>query len=598
MSLRKSFRLALIGTVGLVGLCHWAPPALAAAPPEKTLPNTTFLFVKANNAANLREAIKQSQMGQLWADPAMQPLKDDLAAKIDDASKKVKEAVGVSLLELLQLPQGPVSFAILAAKEGAKVPVAALLSADAGNKADTMKEVMTKATKLAEDDDTKVTTEDFMGKTLHVIQSTKPEDKDDPPVVWTSQGSIYHVSTDLDALKDLLSHADGRDDSLADSDSFQQVSKKVGDDGQFVWYLDVTQGIKLVVRAAANAGGKNGGNAQQVEAMLQVTGINGLKAMGGTVAFNAGHYDMLNKTFILAPGPSQGVLKIFAMPPTSLRPEPWVPATAATYESFSWDLDSAYKAIEDLTNMIQPGLLQALQQQLAGPNGGELDFQKDLFGPIGDRVTIITDFKKKPKNKTGDTTRTLVAVALEDSKAFRNTLNKLFAMAKISPKKRDFQGTTIYDIDPEDLGAAGAGNVTLTGPICVCVAKDTCFLATEPTLLELVLRGGPRLADSAEFQAVAREVPEQTSTLSYAKSEEAVRQIYDMVKGGQLQEAIKQAAANKGNGDAPNLDNLIDKSKLPEFSTISKYVSQTGGYGVMTEDGFFRVSFSLRKGNP
>ena len=84
----------------------------------------------------------------------------------------------------------------------------------------------------------------------------------------------------------------------------------------------------------------------------------------------------------------------------------------ASYQSLSWDLDNAYNAINDLVNKFQPGMLNVLEQQLAGPEGGQpLSFQKDIFGPLGDRITMISDFKKPIKE---DSQRVLVGVALED----------------------------------------------------------------------------------------------------------------------------------------------------------------------------------------
>ncbi len=43
----------------------------------------------------------------------------------------------------------------------------------------------------------------------------------------------------------------------------------------------------------------------------------------------------------------QGLLKVFSFPPVTLRPESWVPATVATYQTLSFDLDNAYTAIND-----------------------------------------------------------------------------------------------------------------------------------------------------------------------------------------------------------------------------------------------------------
>jgi hypothetical protein len=597
MPLRRLFRIALSGSMAVLG-CSLilAAPARAAAPIEKALPGSTFLLLKVNNAAAFRDSFNRSQIGQLWNDPAMKPLRDDFVSKLEDTNKSLQNAVGLTVLDLVELPQGPVALALIG-RDDPKIPFAGLVSVDAGSKAQVLNDAMVKFTKLSEEKgECKATTETFNDLTIHIIHSMKEEDKDDPPVVWTKQGGVFLIATDVDAVKDLVTHADGRDGSLADNESFMTVNRKVGDDAPALFYVDVTQGIKTFARAA----GGQGGNAQQIDALLQVTGINGLKALGGNFMFNAGSFEMQTKLFVLAPAPTQGVLKLFSMPAVNLRPEPWVPASAVTYESISWDLDNAYNALNELANMLQPGLLQNLQTQLPGPTGGEpIDFQKDLFGPLGDRISIISDYKKKPTDKDDeDNQRTLIGIALEDPKAFQTTLNRLLVMLKPTYKKREFQGTTIYDIELPDMPNGGGGKVAAQGAISLAVAKETCFLSIEPTLLEQVLRaGGPRLADSADFLSIAKELPNQTSTLSYARAEESARQLYEMIKSGQFQKAFEQAAM-AGGPDVPKVGELINKDKLPEFSVFSKYLSSSGGYGIMTDEGFYSVTFSSRKVNP
>ncbi len=90
-------RLALIGWLGLFG---WTALSLqlaqAAAPPERVLPDSTIFVLKLNDVKNFREAFRGSHYGQLWNDPAMKDFKDDLVQKLEDATKAVKEKLGVS----------------------------------------------------------------------------------------------------------------------------------------------------------------------------------------------------------------------------------------------------------------------------------------------------------------------------------------------------------------------------------------------------------------------------------------------------------------------------------------------------------------------
>jgi hypothetical protein len=272
----------------------------------------------------------------------------------------------------------------------------------------------------------------------------------------------------------------------------------------------------------------------------------------------------------------------------------------ASYQSLSWDLDGAFNAINDLVNKFQPGMLNVLEQQLAGPEGGQpLSFQKDLFGPLGDRITVISDFKKPIKE---DSQRALVGVALEDAKAFQNTLNRVIELAGSSPRKREFQGTTIYDFEvPNIPNAAAAGNIqTFKGPISLAIAKDTLFLTTDTTLLEQILRPGVvPLAESATYQTVAKEIPSKVSGMTFVKPDEQARLSYDMLKSGQFEKAILQGmAASRGGQAPPDLPKIINPEKLPDFSVFAKYLTLGGSYSVTDDDGLVATGFTLRKNNP
>ena len=136
----------------------------------------------------------------------------------------------------------------------------------------------------------------------------------------------------------------------------------------------------------------------------------------------------------------------------------------------------------------------------------------------------------------------------------------------------------------------------LDGPVSLAIAKDHLFLTTEPTILEQVLRsGGASLADSPEYQAVAKNFPETSSTQSYQKPEEGVRLLYDMLKNGGLLKAIKE---QNPNADVEKLKEVVDPAKLPDFSVIAKYLAPGGGFGMMDDDGIVFTRFTLKKANP
>jgi hypothetical protein len=559
-----------------------ASAAVAADAIEKALPATTFFFVKLDDVKNLKTAFTASQTGQLWADPAMKPLRDKIAGAFEDPNAKIKEALGVTLDELLSLPEGHGSIALVS-KDDPKIPLAALIVLDAGDNSTKMAEVMDRADKLAEGAGAKVATEESTGVTFHVIRSNENGD-DAPPVIWTQAGSVFYVSTDIETLKDVLANLKGRENSLAASENYTQILKKVGADEQFLWYADVNQVITLSSQVAAG----QGGNGDQIAAQVQLSGINGLKAIGGTISFNEGDFDFVSKTFFYAPAPLQGVLKLFSMPATDLKPEPWVPATVSSYSSFSWEIDKFWPALNELVDQFAPGVLEQVEKQLSGPDGGGLDIKKDIFGPFGKRVTTIGDYKK-PITETSQ--RILVAVALSNPTAAQNTINKVIALANADPKKREFQGVTIYDIElPPEVEVAGAG---LSGSISIAIAKDHLFVSTEPTLLEQVLRGGGQsLAESAEFQTALKHFPSNVSMFTFERPEDQVQVMYATLNNDQFKTALSQL--REQNPNAPDLEEFFDPKLLPDAKDIQKYFSPSGGYAVTSEEGLIYTTFTLK----
>jgi Protein of unknown function (DUF3352) len=597
MAQRAIRRLAFIGWLGLVGLAGLPDhSARAAAPPERMLPDTTLFLLKLNDVKSFRESFRSSQYGQLWNDPGLKDFREELSVRLEDASKALKERIGVSFRELVELPQGALAIAVLG-RDDPNLPAAGVLIAEAGENQKKLEEVFDRASKQAEDAGAKVAKEPFNSLTLHIVQPPKQGDEPRPPLVWTNAGSLFFVGSDVEIVKDLAAHREGRENSLGAADSFTKtLAKTDASKSQAVWYVDVAKIVKLVIKANNK---ENKAQAEQADLMATELGAYGLKSVGGSVALGTGAYDSQTKIFFNAPKPVTGILKLFSLPPVTLRPESWVPATVATYQTISWDLDNLFTAVDDLVNKFQPGMINLVQQQLVGPEGGQpLDFKADIFGPLGNRISVITDYKKPIKE---DSQRTLMAVALENPKAFQNTLTRLLQIANAAPEKREFQGTTIYDF-AVNLPAGPQGNAAaaLKGPISIAIAKDELFVTTDTTLLEQVLRpGNATLADSTSYQTIAKEFPEKISGMTYVRPDESARLSYDMLKNGTFAKALQQGMAGARQGrEMPDLNKLIPIEKLPDFGVFAKYLSLGGSSSVMDDDGFTMTGFTLRHANP
>ncbi len=279
MAKRAILRLALVGWIGLSGYSGLtANLAQAATPPERVLPDSTVFLLKVTDVNALRQAFQQSQYGQLWNDPALKDFRDDIAARLKDTSNTLKEKIGVTLRELIDIPQGYLAIAAVS-QDDPKLPVAVAIIADAGKNAERMTDVLTRSTKQAEEAGSKVTTESIQGGTLHIVQAPASKEKDKkeddakpetprPPLVWTSHGSVFFIGSNANLIKDLTTHVDGRSTgALANVESFAKTQSKTGAaDAQILWFLDVNKVIKIVTKANAKGGEAQ---AQQIENLVQ-----------------------------------------------------------------------------------------------------------------------------------------------------------------------------------------------------------------------------------------------------------------------------------------------------------------------------------------
>jgi hypothetical protein len=578
-------RLLVLGGATLTAL-----PAWAATAQEKSLPGSTIAFIRIGEAASFRKALQESQFGHLLADPALKPLLDDSGTKLDARAPRLGPNTRKTLRQLWDLAEGELTMAVVPAKDP-KMPFALIVSADGGKNAKAMLEALTNATNQAAQNGDKVTRETLKGMPLTVIRPGKPmADRANPLAIWTNVGSVFYVGVAVSPtpIRDVLGNLNGRTESLADTDAYKNVMRRLGTGGPMTWYVAGPPAIELASEMAA----QQGMDKAEVGAQLELVGLDGVLGVGGTYTLNSGEFDTVAKIFFYAPGQLPGLMRLFKLKKESLRPEPWVPADVAAYRTMNFDFDNAYVALNEFANQFADNFLKNFEQQLVGPDGKKLDIKKQIFAPLGNRITMISD-PKKPI--TAESQRRLFAVPLDDAKTARASLITVFDVFELKPKKREFQGVTIYDVDLSQV-ANQQGAPPPSQPISVAIANDTLFVSMEATLLEQVLRpGGPSLADSPAFQAVAKHLPAQSVSISYVKTDDQLHVVYERIKNGQIQEDV----------DALNVffegfrvADFIDAAKLPDYSVIGKHLLPGGGFAQTDDEGATITQFTLKPANP
>ena len=106
-------------TFSILALLILVAPAVAAPPPApQLLPQRTLAYFRINNCSQLSKDFGKTAFGKLFKDPKIRPLIADLYKQVEDAFKQIEQQIGVSLTQIMKLPQGELSVALVAPQQG------------------------------------------------------------------------------------------------------------------------------------------------------------------------------------------------------------------------------------------------------------------------------------------------------------------------------------------------------------------------------------------------------------------------------------------------------------------------------------------------
>ncbi len=571
MLLSKIRRNLLCGVTLFAAL---AAPALFAAdeesvPSDRLLPPGVLLHVRISDLSDLKERLPKTGFGKMYADESMAKVRDTIDEGFQKASKEAGEELGFPLSDLLNLPAGEITIALL---QPAGRDLAGIVLMDIGDQQETLDKALAKLDEALTSKGAKKKTETVEEVEVTIYEIPKPgadaSDEAKNTFCFFTEEGVFVGGSDLSVLQDVLSRWDGEsDDVLAEEEVYSYIRTKCAtredDDSVVEWYVDP---IGLVT-AALNANENFSTQALMISAYLPITGLDKLKAMGGNIDLAEGGYDVHQKSFVYAEQPTTGVLRAFEFPATDLAPPTWIGADTPQYTALNWDAPGAYDALTEMADTIlnQPGAAAAQVSQLTGQLGFHL--KDDLIDQIDGQVIMLSDINTEAQQVAQ---KLLVAVKLKDSTKFQETLNAILAKAGSQVTERDFEGTKIYDIQAPSQDVAPA----------LCIAKDYLFFSTHASMLEAALRptssGDGTLAKSKSFLRFKKLMPAQSSIITFSDLAKQMRPTYDMIKSGKL-DAVFQGQ--------------FDFSVFPDFDKIEKYFTISGGYTIPDEKGVFSENF-------
>ncbi|MDG1873096.1 MAG: hypothetical protein P8J27_04240 [Mariniblastus sp.] len=400
---------------GLVGVANAQLDPATRPPTQQLLPETTVAFIQVDNYRDLVMKMQDSSMGQMMQDEAVANLTTGLWDEAKMAYEDVKADVGLEIDDLMSLPSGEMTFAVIAPRR--KNPEFLLL--------------------LELDDETKAL-DRVMDRGREVIETrvgeeiTQEESEDgieyesfnvgDRRVRFFRMGGLIVGSTseeELDAFVDRWAEREvEKVRPLTANRKFVTImnrckgTKDIKPEGRF--FIDPISLAKSATRG--NVAAQVGLN------FLPAVGLDGLLGVGGSMLLSEDDFESVVHAHMLLANPRSGVFEMVALKPTDYEPETWLPNDIVSYMTTSWDVD---QMLSELTKMIESFQGEGVVDTWIENNINaeiELDLKEDILAHFTGRVTF-TQWMDKPIKVNSQVN--VIAMEINDLEAFEASLEAI-----------------------------------------------------------------------------------------------------------------------------------------------------------------------------
>lgn len=600
------------------------------------VPNTTKAYFSIPNVELLRGKFDETQLGALMKDPVMQPFVEDLRQQIDAKLGKSGIKIGIDWEDLEGVYGGEVSFAIIQ-PDGDKKQHATVLLVDVGENGEAANKLLDKVSKNLLAKEAKKSIRKVGAVEMSVF--TLPKKKDETVARQVCQvltGGRIIATDHLATAEGIVRRITGdRKDALEHLDAFhatqERCQKELGDGAPHVSFYVDPFGYAEVTRAASGGRKKRGTDMLKV---LMNQGFTAVQGIGGNVVFSTGEHEFVYRAFVYAPAVvrKEGdknkdkydlAARMLDFPESEgLVSQSWVPRHVATYATLNVKIKQAFNYVETFVDEMagDKGVFRDVIESIkTDPAGPMIDIPKDLIGNMGERATLITDYRLPitPKSE-----RLLVAIELTDEKTVAKTIDKAMG-ADPDAKKRVFDGHTIWEILNENendklevkIDGAGAlgGEEEEEEPkralpnSAVCVANGHLIIATHVDFVVDMLKkvpGSSSLADSADYKIVNTALEKlgagKDSVRGFSRTDETYRPTYELIRQGKMPESetLLGKLLNRLLGpdeEGVLRDQEIDGAKMPDFDVVRRYLGPSGMYTKSEGNGWFITGLLLTK---
>ncbi len=550
-------------------------------------PDTTLAYLRVDDVQQLQTQWNKTSTGQLMSDPQISPLFQEIYSSLIEAAKNFEEEVGLTINEVLQIPQGELAIAVIPTEESPAVCVLI----EARDRMPELEILLARATRNRSEGVKKEKV-----SFLEISNATPNLGWNRDSAYFIDQG-VFVFSNNVDILRQVAAvwtdNSIGHKSLASKSDFVTILSRCTGTAGerpQISFYVDPL--------SIAKEASKQNAGATAVFAMLPPLGIDGIKGIGGSVILAPEDFDSIAHFHLLLGSPRRGVLSVVRPKEGPIDPETWVSEEVGTYMTINWRTQPTIAAIQSLVDTFQgpdafkTNVIDTASKQL------KLDFEKDVLEQIDDRISMAQVFLRPAKVNAGSN---VFAVRLKNSAKFeQDTVPKIFAVLKQNDKR--WEQVKIGDHDVYHLKMSQNNDGPRVPDPAIVFLDDRILISDALRSLELVCQtydsGSGLMLDSLEYKVIKQRIESQVEGmnicgLTMSRPEESLRVFYDMAADPSNRDRLAEMA--ESNPVLSALNNALQKHQLPPFDVIRKHLAPSGGFVSEDDTGLHYTSFSIRR---
>ena len=554
---------------------------------SKLLPKATAACLRIADAPGLAKDLKKTALGRILQDPKMKPLVGQLWGTVAKELSRFEERLGVTTDEMLSIPQGEAVLALVTPEDEAPVLVAIL---DCGSGMPAMQKLIDRGVKAMEKRGSKASSEKHADTEIKIYLAAGRRQRQ---LAFFVKDNTLVVGSKAQVLKNLLDVWNGGDaKTLSANERYAAIMKHCrgakNEKPQISWFVDPVS----IAKSAASQSPR----AQIGLALLPTLGLDGFHGLGGTVALATSKYDAVTHTHMLLEKPRRGIVEMLALKSGDVTPEAWVPGDVANYATIHWDVKTTYEKLGKMIDSFQGEGALAKRVKRDISDRLELDFEKDLLAASTGRFTYFSRFDHKSKTPAQGH---MLAIHMQDGKAFKKTMTKLLKRADSRMKKKSYAGEKYYYFTGK-LPRREVGDDPAQRP-SVCLLGDVVLLSNRGSLIEVSIRtskdSSKSLAQSLDYKLIAGKAKPRSGSkpvmFSFNRPEEGLRFAYNLVSSERVRTRLADGA--KRNNFFKGVNQALKENPLPPFKVLSRYVAPGGSVLSDEETGLHYMTFTLKR---